>query len=182
MAASGALNFGLASSCALYMTHGANTVITIEPISPVAGNGNDSIISAKMVPTKIDSVYYVIGDRYIVFAGNGNNEKWRPDVIVNRKGGYYSTEEVRIDAQDEENELWRNVLACRKERRLICVDRFYVRNKYIGMIYIIQADRKKLPFGGTCHWNVNNPSYIELVGKILTHYKQLSLNAWNNNK
>ena len=135
----------------------------------------------KVVPTKIDSIYYVLGDRFIVFAGNGNNEKWKPDVIVNHQGGFYGTEEMRINAQDEENELWRNVIACHKDRRLICVDRFYIRNRYIGIIYIIQADRKKSPYWGTCHWNVNNPSYIELVAMILSHYKQVSINIWNKN-
>src|ERR1035437_4063676 len=57
MASSAALNFGLAKSLGPNNTQGASTAITADPISPVAANGNDSMISAVMMPAKMAKKY-----------------------------------------------------------------------------------------------------------------------------
>src|SRR5450631_2574768 len=63
MASSGALNFGFANSFAPNSTQGASAATIAEPISPVAAKGNDSTISAVMVPAKMAKKYHACCSR-----------------------------------------------------------------------------------------------------------------------
>jgi|WetSurMetagenome_2_1015567.scaffolds.fasta_scaffold146812_2 hypothetical protein len=136
------------------------------------------------VPINTDSICYILADHIVVFKCNSKNDIWKPDYILTRDGNFFCTsgDNTKGKIQDEGNELWRNLIVQRKDRRIICVDRFYLRNKCIGIIYIIQADHKKWPYCGTCHWNVTDPHCLEMAGNILDYDKQISRNIWDKNK
>ena len=62
-AALAGLNPGFASSAGAYITHGASSVTTETPMSPMAPPGSGSSIRPTMTPAKIAKKYHACGAR-----------------------------------------------------------------------------------------------------------------------
>ena len=74
-----------------------------------------------------------------------------------------------------EDVVWRNVVVSKKNRRIICIDRYLRDGRTKGFIYVLQAETKKFPTQGLYHWDVSDSHNIEMSGEILEHLRKLTL-------
>ena len=74
-----------------------------------------------------------------------------------------------------EDVVWRNVVVSKKNRRIICIDRYLRDGRTKGFVYVLQAETKKFPTQGLYHWDVSDSHNIEMSGEILEHLRKLTL-------
>ena len=74
-----------------------------------------------------------------------------------------------------EDVVWRNVVVSKKNRRIICIDRYLRDGRTKGFVYVLQTETKKFPTQGLYHWDVSDSHNIEMSGEILEHLRKLTL-------
>ena len=100
-----------------------------------------------------------------------------PDAEIRPDGDYWVCNMFDAERplhQTEEN-IWRNVLVSRKNRRVVCIDRYLRNGRTVGYCYVFQSERKEYPTYGTLHWDVSDSRNIEMVGVMLDDLKGLAL-------
>ena len=107
-----------------------------------------------------------------------------PDAAINYNGELLVSRTTVFEKPTHQDEahIWRNVVVSKKNKRIICVDRFLKEGKTHGYIYVLQTESKKYPNLGTFHWDVSDSHNIESVGLILNDIRQISLKKMFNTK
>ena len=107
-----------------------------------------------------------------------------PDAEINYNGELLVSRTTVFEKPTHQDEahIWRNVVVSKKNKRIICVDRFLKEGKTHGYIYVLQTESKKYPNLGTFHWDVSDSHNIESVGLILNDIRQISLKKMFNPK
>ena len=100
-----------------------------------------------------------------------------PDAFIGPDGAFnvYNNFLFEKPTCQTEDVVWRNVVVSKKNRRIICIDRYLRDGRTKGFVYVLQAETKKFPTQGLYHWDVSDSHNIEMSGEILEHLRKLTL-------
>ena len=100
-----------------------------------------------------------------------------PDAFIGPDGSLnvYNNFLFEAPTRQTEDMLWRNVVVSKKNRRVICVDRYLSGGRTKGFVYVLQSESKRFPTLGLYHWDVSDPHNIEMAGSTLEHLRKLTL-------
>ena len=98
-----------------------------------------------------------------------------PDAEIGMDGNLsvYKTFDFKKSDLQTEDKVWRNVVVSKKNRRVICIDRYMKKGVTQGYVYVLQSESKSYPTFGKYHWDVSDPHNIESVGMNLDHLRKL---------
>jgi len=113
------------------------------------------------IPTKIDTVLFVIPQKVIVFESR-RDSTWEPDNEIITRG--------RLK---EYIGVFRNVIVSKKENRIICVDRMFTKGKLMGIAYVKAITSPSDTLG------IRNPN--RSLGTLMGIYKNVSVQILKNN-
>ena len=132
----------------------------------------------KELPFAVDSISWLTSGNLPAFRfANAEYANASPDAEIRPDGDYWVCNMFDAERplhQTEEN-IWRNVLVSRKNRRVVCIDRYLRNGRTVGYCYVFQSERKEYPTYGTLHWDVSDSRNIEMVGVMLDDLKGLAL-------
>ena len=132
----------------------------------------------KELPFSVDSISWLTSGDFPTFRfANTEYIGASPDAEIRPDGDYWVCNMFDAERplhQTEEN-IWRNVLVSRKNRRVVCIDRYLRNGRTVGYCYVFQSERKEYPTYGTLHWDVSDSRNIEMVGVMLDDLKGLAL-------
>ena len=132
----------------------------------------------KELPFSVDSISWLTSGDFPTFRfANTEYIGACPDAEILPDGDYWVCNMFDAERplhQTEEN-IWRNVLVSRKNRRVVCIDRYLRNGRTVGYCYVFQSERKEYPTYGTLHWDVSDSRNIEMVGVMLDDLKGLAL-------
>ena len=100
-----------------------------------------------------------------------------PDAFIGPDGALnvYNNFLFEKPTRQTEDMVWRNVVVSKKNRRIICIDRYLSEGRTKGIVYVLQSETKRFPTLGLYHWDVSNPHNIEMAGSTLEHLRKLTL-------
>lgn len=132
----------------------------------------------KEIPFRVDSIRWLAAGDFPTFKfANAEYVDASPDAEIRPDGDYWVCnlfDEEPPSRQTEEN-IWRNVIVSRKNRRVVCIDRYLREGRTVGCCYVLQSERKDYPTYGTLHWDVSDSHNIEMVGVMLEELKEQAL-------
>ena len=100
-----------------------------------------------------------------------------PDAFIGMDGelNVYNNFLFEKPTLQTEDVVWRNVVVSKKNRRIICIDRYLRNGRTKGFVYVLQSETKRFPTLGLYHWDVSDPHNIEMAGSTLEHLRKLTL-------
>ncbi len=100
-----------------------------------------------------------------------------PDAFIGTDGtlNVYNNFLFETPTRQTEDMVWRNVVVSKKNRRIICIDRYLSEGRTKGFVYVLQSESKRFPTLGSYHWDVSDSHNIEIAGGILEHLRKLTL-------
>lgn len=100
-----------------------------------------------------------------------------PDAFIEPDGALnvYNNFLFEKPTRQTEDMVWRNVVVSKKNRRIICIDRYLSDGRTKGFVYVLQSETKRFPTLGPYHWDVSDPHNIEMAGGTLEHLRKLTL-------
>ena len=132
----------------------------------------------KELPFHNISLQLVEGDDIITYRFTSPEYiKKDPDVEINYQGeviGSHSTVFEKPSHQEEAH-IWRNIVVSKKNRRIICIDRYLKDEKTHGYIYVLQSEHKDFPTLGRFHWDVSDWRNVELLEPVLNDLRQKAI-------
>ena len=132
----------------------------------------------KELPFRIDSLRWFDGvDMATYQFASQNYIQTLPDAEIGMNGelSVYRTFDFQKASQQAEDKVWRNVVVSKKNKRVICIDRYLRDGRTQGYVYVLQCETKKYPTLGKYHWDVSNPHNIESAGAALAYLRNLTL-------
>ena len=139
----------------------------------------------KELPFRIDSLQWVEGTETSTFRfANKEYVSTPPDAEISIDEGLsvYRTFIPEQPSRQRLDKIWRNVVVSKKNRRVICIDRYLKQGKTEGWIYVMQSESEKYPTYGTYHWDVSDSHNIESVGGVLDGLRKIALQRLIGNK
>lgn len=100
-----------------------------------------------------------------------------PDAFIGLDGALnvYNNFLFEKPTRQTEDVVWRNVVVSKKNRRIICIDRYLSNGRTKGFVYVLQSETKRFPTLGLYHWDVSDSHNIEMAGGTLEHLRKLTL-------
>ena len=138
----------------------------------------------KELPFHIDSMRWVNGTDITTFQfANQDYVSTPPDAEINSNGvlSVYRTFIFEKPTSQSEDHIWRNIIVSKKNRRVICIDRYLREGKTHGFVYVMQSESKKYPTFGNYHWDVSDSHNIESVGIALNHFRDIAVKQLKGN-
>lgn len=132
----------------------------------------------KELPFSVDSISWLISGDFPTFKfANTEYTGVSPDAEIHPNGDYWvcNTFDAEQPSHQTEDVIWRNVLVSRKNRRVMCIDRYLRGGRTVGYCYVLQSESKEYPTYGTLHWDVSDSRNIEMVGVMLDDLRELAL-------
>ena len=133
----------------------------------------------KELPFRIDSLRWFDGTDMPTYQfANQDYSSALPDAEIGMNGElsvYRTYDFQKASSRQAEDKVWRNVVVSKKNKRIICVDRYLQDGRTQGYVYVLQGESKKYPTLGKYHWDVSDPHNIELAGATLGHLRTLTL-------
>ena len=132
----------------------------------------------KEMPFRVDSLRLIDGTDVATFRfGNQEYVSTPPDAIISPDGAchVYRTFVHEPPTRQKEDMVWRNVIVSKKNRRVICIDRYLRESKTQGYIYVMQSESEKYPHYGKYHWDVSDLHNLEMVGTNLANLRGLTM-------
>lgn len=132
----------------------------------------------KELPFRIDTLRWFDGVDVVTYQfANQNYIQTQPDAEIGMNGeiSVYRTFDYQKASRQTEDKIWRNVVVSKKNRRIICIDRYLKDGKTQGYVYVLQCETKKYPNLGKYHWDVSDSHNIESAGATLSHLRNLTL-------
>lgn len=129
----------------------------------------------KELPFRVDSMHWVTGGDMATFQfSNQDYVTTPPDAEINADGVVvvYNTQ---TPTRQSEEKIWRNVVVSRKNRRVVCVDRYLREGRTRGYVYVMQSESKKFPTFGKYHWDVSDSHNIESTGITLSSLDKIAV-------
>ena len=124
----------------------------------------------RAMPFEVDTLYQMGSKGMATFRFFcASSVLYEPDVEVDGDGKSFvsrTTLAPRPSAQAEDV-VWRNVRVSRKDRRVVCIDRYLRGGRTDGYVYVFQGEAKRFPTYGIFHWDVSDPRNMELAGVML---------------
>lgn len=119
------------------------------------------------IPLKTDSVELILADRFMVLSLNADN-RWRPDYTRLPDGSWLAVEANPVTSVIQpHDELWRNVVFSNGKKRIVVVDRMVYGGHHYAIVYVMQSEKKGLPFANVIHYDVTNRQNIQMVGSYM---------------
>lgn len=129
------------------------------------------------IPLQIDSIEFVLADRYITFTPNVT-KGWMPDLVRQADGTELVAEaNPRSSTIQPHDEIWRNYVFDTHLHRIIVVDRLVKNGKHIGIAYIMQSENKHVPFASTYHYDVTQRRNTQPVGEAMRALLDITIAA-----
>ena len=132
----------------------------------------------KELPFRVDSLRLIEGMDVPTFqCANQEYVSMLPDAVINLDESFEVYKSFILDSptRQRRDKIWRNVVVSKKNRRVICVDRFLKDDKTQGIIYVLQSESEKFPTYGRYHWDVSDIHNIEMVGINLQELRKYSM-------
>lgn len=132
----------------------------------------------KELPFRVDSLCWFDGIDIVTYQfANRDYLPVLPDAEISLNGemSVYRTFDFQKASRQAEDKVWRNVIVSKKNKRIICIDRFLRDGRTKGYVYVLQSETEKYPTLGKYHWDVSNPHNIESAGASLEHLRNLTL-------
>ena len=132
----------------------------------------------KELPFHVDSLHWLDGTDMTTYQfANQDYSPALPDAEIGMNGelSVYRTFDFQQATRQTEDKVWRNVIVSKKNKRIICIDRFLRDGRTKGYVYVLQSETRKYPTLGKYHWDVSNPHNIESAGASLEHLRNLTL-------
>lgn len=131
----------------------------------------------RQIPLLIDSIEFVLADRYITFTPNVT-KGWMPDLVRQADGSEWVVEaNPRSSTIQPHDEIWRNYIFDNHRHRIIVVDRLVKNGRHIGIAYILQSEDKHVPFTSTYHYDVTHRRNIQPVGEAMRALLDITIAA-----
>lgn len=131
----------------------------------------------KRIPVGIDSIEFVLADRYIVLSP-AIADSWMPDFIRRGDGAEIVVEANPISSTVQpHDEIWRNFLFDDHLRRVIIVDRLVKNGRHHAIVYILQSENKRVPFTTAIHFDITSRRNIQFAGEMMRALFDISIKA-----
>lgn len=131
----------------------------------------------RQMPLLIDSIEFVLADRYIAFTPS-ITKGWLPDLVRKADGSEWVVEaNPRISTIQPHDEIWRNYVFDNHRHRIIVVDRLVKNGRHIGIAYIMQSENKHVPFTSTYHYDVTQRRNTQPVGETMRALLDITIAA-----
>ncbi|MBP5339224.1 MAG: hypothetical protein J6Z14_07990 [Prevotella sp.] len=139
----------------------------------------------KELPFRVDSLRRMDGTdmaAYQLF--NHYYIQTLPDAEIGKDGNLsvYKTFDFKGATLQTDDKVWRNIVVSKKNRRVICIDRYMEKGCTQGYVYVLQSESKKYPTFGQYHWDVTDPHNVEMLGVTLEHLRGLTLRRMKGNE
>lgn len=104
-----------------------------------------------------------------------------PDYEVDKEGAtmVYQTTFMPNHAQQTSAIIWRNIVINKRDKRVVCIDRFVRNGRTFGYVYFLQSETRKYNGGNTFHWNVSDPKLMLNVSDAIEGMSDLSITTLN---
>ena len=132
----------------------------------------------KEVPFRMDSLHLTDATDVATFRfANLEYVSLPPDAVIGSDGAFsvYKTFIPEPLTRQAENDIWRNVVVSKKNRRVICIDRYLKEGRTQGFVYVLQSESEKYPTYSRYHWDVSDLHNMEMVGTNLQHLRELTM-------
>ena len=131
----------------------------------------------KEVPFRMDSLRLIDEMDAATFKfANQEYVSMQPDAIISPDGALTGkTLNLEPPKRQTEDQIWRNVVVSKKNRRIICIDRYLKEGRTQGFVYVLQSESEKYPTYGRYHWDVSDIHNMEMVGTTLQSLRGLTL-------
>ena len=119
-----------------------------------------------------DNTYSFHSDEYIGLL---------PDYEVDSEGAsmIYQTTFAPTHDKQPTNVIWRNIVINKRDKRVLCIDRFVQNNRTFGYVYVLQSETARYSDSGTFHWDVSNPKLLLNVSDAIEGMSELSVETLN---
>lgn len=138
----------------------------------------------KQLPFKQKNVEFVYADKCIVLWLDQDYRSWAPNYTFGEGAPDYIVNkgEWNKNAALTEKTCWRNLLISRSKRRILCVDRVLISSKPAAIVYIMQEERRSLPFPAFYHWHITQPELLPYLGRNLDSFENITRDILEANK
>lgn len=110
---------------------------------------------AKDIPFRINNLHE-IGEQAYSFDDTGNKELADYEVKTDGEIIVVRTTFDNLPPTKDADAFWRNLYFNNRQHRIVCVDRFLLKDKPMGLVYVMQMESKRWPKIGTYHWDVTD--------------------------
>lgn len=134
------------------------------------------------LPFRPDSLCFVYRDDVLLIE-TLKPVKLQPDyaiyadsVTINLHGEVY-----RAEPQQRADIVWRNILVSGRHHRLICLDRFRIGNRYLGVVYVLQSRCRQLKqwqaddWWGLPVWDASDMRNMQMTAGYLERWRDCSV-------
>ncbi len=140
------------------------------------------------LPFKVDSVLCVLGEQIVVFEQR-NAIALAPDYEIQPDSAVFCMrgEVFRPTSQQRADVIWRNLFVDKHEKRVVCLDRFYLHRRHIGVLYILQSRTSTLRayhaqnWCGLLSWDATDTRCMMGTAAFLDSWKEQSLDILHGN-
>ena len=132
----------------------------------------------KELPFAVDSLRWLVGVDFATYQFACRDYlAVMPDAFIGSDGALnvYNNFLFEKPTHQTEDMVWRNVVVSKKNRRIICIDRYLSEGRTKGFVYVLQSETKRFPTLGLYHWDVSDSHNLEMAGGILEHLRKLTL-------
>lgn len=82
-----------------------------------------------------------------------------------------------LPTRQKESDVWRNLYFNRRQKRIVCVDRFLKDGMTIGLVYVLQTESPKWKKNGTYHWDVTDQRNMLSAAEVMEGYTRQTLHV-----
>ena len=104
-----------------------------------------------------------------------------PDYEVDSEGAsmIFETTFAPTHHTQPSNVIWRNIVINKRDKRVLCIDRFIQNGRTFGYVYVLQSETARYSDSGTFHWDVSNPKLLLNVSDAIEGMSGLSVETLN---
>lgn len=134
----------------------------------------------KSIPLKIDSIEVILADQYMILTTDVNN-RWKPDMVRRADGVKVAAQANPVESLVQpHDELWRNIVFNDKMQQVIVVDRLIKNGRHYAIVYVLQSEKKGLPWAITFQYDVLDRHNAQFTGSYLDRLLDISIDALEN--
>lgn len=131
----------------------------------------------KSIPLKVNAVEFIMADQFLALSID-KISNLAPDYVRRADGAWFVAQANLIEnTVQPADEIWRNLLFDKGKRQILVVDRIIRNGKNYAIVYVMQSEKKGIPFATPFHYDILDPHNMQSVGVHLEYLLTISIDA-----
>ena len=128
------------------------------------------------IPLTIECINVMVADQYMILTTGRDN--WKPDIVRRADAAVLNTQANPLQSLVQPaGEIWRNLIFNDRRKQIVVVDRLVKGDKHYAIVYVIQSEKKGLPFAITTSYDIFDRHNVQSLGDYLNHLLNISIKA-----